>query len=196
MTDFRPHLPAFLRRTPEQVAADEAVQSEMRQALHGRVTRNAQERVVSRGIELEQSVLATLEHNQSDHMVSKLAEALAMQGKYDRAAVIEPSEEKTLEYQAIAEAIERDDSETCDCPQITIETDPQSRKEIRLPSQNVKAMIFSLRHQRLMPLIACEKCGDLQVASLDKFPALAQRMADIEDTHANSRKGIVPSGLR
>lgn len=196
MSDIQTNLPAFLKRTPAEIETAEAQQSEWRQALHGRVQRNAEERVVARGIELESSIRATLAVNQDDHMLSKLADALAMQGRYAEAAVVEPSEEKTLEYQAIHEAIERNDKEKCDCPQFVNEIDPKSGKQIRLPVQNVQQMVFSQKHGSMMPVVTCAHCGDIQVSALSNFPQLAKRAEGIEVANSNARKSSVQTRVR
>lgn len=187
---FNPDLPSFLKQTDAQKAAEDARQAEFRQALHGRVKKSAEERIVTRGIEVELAVRASLpyvEPENLDFQKSKLAEAVAQQGRYAEAVEIEPDEAKASEYQAIQEAIERDDDETCDCPQVELVDDPLNPgKQVRIPNQETRALVYSPKHKKVMPLLTC-RCGHWNVRALPPVLAELEAQRATADREARQR---------
>src|SRR5690349_13491537 len=119
-------IPKWLRRTPEQQAQDDAYQERLRTAKGPHARPTPTEAHLLRAAAVRLSAEAQLEHliNQPDpkaeHIetaLAQLAEAVAMQGDFAAAAELHPVTEHAARYQAIAEAIERDDNEPpCDCP--------------------------------------------------------------------------------
>ena len=194
MTQDRPPtittLPDFLQLTDEQIATSERIQRQVAQAMHGRVQANREEARLIQGIHAERSARATLETlanegrrkgraEAANVQLGRLAEALADQGRFSEAAATHPDAKRAKELRKIQEAIERDDAEICDCKPEEV-NDPVSNKKLRLPLENVVDEVFSPKHKRMMPLIRCNKCGDLNVKALT--PELTRRQAAMMQT--------------
>lgn len=84
-------------------------------------------------------------------LAHRLAENLAIVGRYDLASELEPDPEQRKEYAAILSALVLDDSYSCKCAPGRL---------------YVKQWIFSQKHKRMMPLLACSGCGMLNVSPL------------------------------
>lgn len=86
------------------------------------------------------------------HISRRLAEAYVSIGRFDLAAEIDPRPESRDEYVEILEAINRDDGEwNCECA----------------PGRDfIKREVFSLKHNRMMPMRKCSGCGEMNVAPL------------------------------
>jgi hypothetical protein len=93
----------------------------------------------------------------------QLAERLAIVGRYDLAAEIEPDPVYQDEYVKILEAVFREDDEWCDCGPLR---GSGEYAEIEISQQVVKAEVWSLKHNQMMMLLKCNGCGFLNVASL------------------------------
>lgn len=90
----------------------------------------------------------------------QLAEALAVQGRFDEAAYYAhegKAEDLENEYGAIAAAIGKSDEERCgaDCD-LTFAADPT-----RLTQDDIVAEVFSPKHNAVVPVMRCNICGDL-----------------------------------
>lgn len=182
-------IPRWLRRTPEQQKADDALQARLRSAYGPGIRPTSTERHLMRARAVELSARAQLEHAQTDphakelHIVSaraQLAEARAAQGHFTEAAEIHPDERHCKRYTAIAAAVERPDDETCDCPAETRVPHPADGKTITIQNQNVDEIVFSRKHNRLMPLIACtdRDCGHMNVRPAPQ--ALQRRLSNLK----------------
>jgi hypothetical protein len=159
---------------PERVKEDERRQ-EIRRASFGRGRLTAEERMVSRGMALEEIArmnVRTMEvvreagnnlrakggatQEMLDEEKAKLAEAIAKQGRYLEAAEHHPSKRMAAHYRALAEAIERDDDEECKCP-------PQKAtlagQEIEVDTHNASEIIYSPKHGQGVAVERCTSCG-------------------------------------
>lgn len=87
------------------------------------------------------------------------AEALVTTGEFAKAAEAAASPEHAEFYKAIVEAIKKDDGERCECQ-------PDKVGEKYVNHQFVEAEIWSVFHNRQMPIIKCNKCGHRNVKSL------------------------------
>lgn len=174
-------IPVWLRRTPEQQAADQALQARLKQAYGPGVHPSPTERHLMRADMVERSAKAHLEHlstvDAPDHQLytakGQLAEAWAMKGQFREAAELHPSKEHSDHFNAIADAIERDDSESCECIPETVRH-PVDGKVITLDPTHIEQMVFSGKHRRLMPVVKCP-CGFRNVTHA---PAHVQRRID------------------
>lgn len=108
-------------------------------------------------------------------LMGRLAESLATAGDYSLAAEVAPDLEKAREYAAVFQAMVLDDSHKCRCA----------------PGKSyVKAYIYSQKHQRPMPLIACAGCGVMNVTTLPS------ELADQQSHRAKARQmvaGLTPT---
>ncbi len=84
-------------------------------------------------------------------LAARLAENLSIVGRYDLAAEIAPDPAQQKEYAAVVQALVLDDSYQCQCAP---------------GKQYVKQWIWSPKHGKVMPLIACAGCGTMNVSSL------------------------------
>lgn len=160
---------------PKREAEDARLQ-EIRRASHTRSKLTEEERTVSRGMALEEIARANLQTMQerreqgfnrrawggatldmADEEAMRLAEALAMTGKYRDAAAVCPRKTMASHYEAIAEAIDRDDDEECDCGEMKTKKLKDGR-EVTVPRRHVSQRVFSPKHGRLVELEACA-CG-------------------------------------
>lgn len=204
-------LPIWLQRTPEQVARDEQLQIE-RRASFGRVKMTDEERMIARGAQLEEAGRLNLETAEGDyerlvseaiaegnelepaqvrdlvqtmrHAQSQLAEGMAMQGKYKRAAKAHPDPNRSLYFKRITEAIDRDDEEDCKCKGTWAEIYRDEKGEFKaqrlkkdekpsrkgqvietIPRQSL-ARIYSPKHKRVVDLELCVMCGKLNARPL------------------------------
>jgi hypothetical protein len=163
---------------PKREAEDVRLQ-EIRKASFGRGRLTEEERLVSRGLALEEIALANLESQltvreqgnnrrakggATEKMVeeeeARLAEALAMTGRYREAADTHPQKAMAKHYEAIAEAIERDDDEECDCPPMK-KRKMKDGREIEVPRRHIAQRVFSPVHGRLVELESCTTCAHM-----------------------------------
>jgi hypothetical protein len=94
------------------------------------------------------------------HARATLAEGLAKWGRFAEAAEVHPDEEMQRDYGAIEEAIARDDSEKCDCP------DSEGFGQSITP-RVVNQVVYSEPHNGLVPLVQCSRCGHLNARPLN-----------------------------
>jgi hypothetical protein len=165
-------IPAWLRRTPEQQEQDRALQEQLRTAQGPGRRPNPTEAhliraaAVKRAAEAELHQLRLDTHPDPRHLIgasARLAEALAMEGRFSEAAEIHPSAAHADRFQQIAEAIERDDADSpCDC-EVKQATNPATGQPVALANEIISEMVFSPKHGKLMPLVVCTACGDMNV---------------------------------
>lgn len=168
-------IPVYLRRTPEQQAADDALQARLKSAYGPGVRPNPTERHLMRARAVELSARAQLEHAQTDphakelHVTTaraQLAEARADQGYYLEAAEIHPDEQHCQRYRQIAEAIDRPDDDECGCQPERIQTVKEGKPvTVTIHAENVDAMVFDPRTRRLQGLHRC-RCGAMNVKAI------------------------------
>lgn len=92
-----------------------------------------------------------------------LAERLAITGRYDLAAEIEPESAYRDRYVAILDAVLREDDEWCNCGELR---GSGEHVNLTVSQQVVDEEIFSIRHGQIMMLLKCNSCGFLNVSSL------------------------------
>lgn len=95
----------------------------------------------------------------------RMAERLAIVGRYDLAAEIEPDPAYFDEYVRILEAVFREDDEWCDCGPLRGSGD---YAQLEVSQQVVKGEVWSLKHDGVMMLLKCNACGFMNVTSLPK----------------------------
>lgn len=88
----------------------------------------------------------------------RLAELYAEQGDYRSAIEVTQDPKRRAVYEAAIEAIERPDDEICDCPSERT-YDSAAKREIALRPQVVTETIVSEKHNRLVDVELCSRCG-------------------------------------
>lgn len=161
-------IPVWLRRTPEQQQADQALQDQLRSAQGPGRRPNPTEAhliraaAVKRAAEAELHQLRVDENPDPRHIEgaeARLAEALAAEGRYAEAAELHPSEAHAERFQKIAEAIDRDDNAPrCEC-EVQQTIDPATGQPVVLTTEIISEMVFSPRQGKLLPLVKCVSCG-------------------------------------
>lgn len=106
------------------------------------------------------------------HVAAQLAEAYASAGRFDLAAKYEPGRKQKADYLRIWRAVWRDDSHSCACEP---HRGSGQHARIEVPTQYVRKDIYSVRHDAVLPLVACSKCRCLNVQPLPR--ALAEQRA-------------------
>jgi hypothetical protein len=123
------------------------------------------------------------------HARSRLAEALACQGRYDEAAATECDKEKKAHYRMMWKAVWCDDDHTCPCV-------PFVDGELSLTHDHVAEEVISQKHgNKIMPAVRCNACGSTNVRplthelkQLERHRATMQRLVhgrSGEDLRAN-----------
>jgi predicted nucleic-acid-binding Zn-ribbon protein len=160
MPKIPPKLPSWLARSDTEIAKDEQYQA-MRRASFTRAKLTEGERLVSRGASLERTAKGNLRiaqeqnnHAQITRETANLADALAMQGRYEEAAQLHPSEDARERYSQIQKAIDLDDSEKCKCPDTVTD-------DLSLTPRFSARTIYSLKHKKTISVITCSKCGHM-----------------------------------
>lgn len=189
------NIPIWLRRTPEQQAADQKLQDDLRSAQGPGARPNPTEQHLLRAAAVRRSAEAQLQQLLQDpnadpiHIQTaeaQLAEALAMQGHFVDAAAIHPDEQHRKRYQRIIRAIDKDDNApTCKC-KATHEKDPTSGNQVLVTGEHISEMVFSPKHESLMPLLACSKCQGMNVKPAPQH--LITRIQRVRQEH-NAAKG-------
>lgn len=94
-----------------------------------------------------------------NHLLTLLAEALATCGNYGEALMVLPKHRVDLrcEFERIYGAIERPDDERCgeECKR-KFDADPT-----KVTQESVEKYVFSIKHGRLVPVIRCSSCGEV-----------------------------------
>lgn len=189
-------IPIWLRRTPEQQAADQAYQEQLRSAQGPGRRPNPLERQLIQAAAIKRAAAAELEQLRIDpepdshhlaHAEARMAEALAMEGNFPAAAELHPDPEHTARFEAIAAAIERDDNERCNCP-IQTATDPVTGQPITIYPDVIEEMVLSPKHgNKLVPVVRCTACGDLNVK--ETAPQhLIERLDAVRQQHNAARR--------
>lgn len=185
-------LPPWLKLTPAQREEDKALQTALATVgALGHPTR--EEKILMRAAALQhhaRTQLAVAEFHTSDDEIEQakrtLAEGLAMAGDYREAANLHPDQEPALRFAQIADAIEKDDAERCDCVPAEHEiTEADGTKtKVTIHPRHIRMAVFSKKHGKIMPLIKCQ-CGDENVRALG--PETAARAALVAKARQEAR---------
>jgi hypothetical protein len=202
--------PKFRLDTPERLAAADAAQAELAKKINSPfVQATPEERERGRAARLVAEHKATAEVLASliktygaqsrpqkrrqrelsaaraalPVVLSQLAEAHAAVGHFRLAAECEPDRKLKAYYLRVWRAIWRDDGHWCACPKTTAGH----------TQAFVKQDIYSIRHERVMPLMKCAGCNCLNVAPLK--PELAEQRAHRRAAVALTR-GLAPEDAK
>lgn len=134
-----------LELTPEKI--EELRKEQALRLYRSRARLSPQERRMGRGIELEQ-------HYREVGKPDGLAEALAMQGKYQEAAEVAVNEVLKKELAEKAAAVDASDDD-CKCDNFT------DTGKYSIPNQYIESYGYSAKHDKDMPFIRCTVCGNL-----------------------------------
>lgn len=197
--DFQ--FPSWLQRTDEQLAQEAATQ-DLRRASHTRAHKTLAEELVGRGALLEETARGNLAAAQTDidsgisgQMMDeqmarerrKLAEALAMQGRYNEAVEVSPDDDTTAHYQEIATAIVLPDDARCECPDVE---GTQDGVELSITPRFVSQRIFSTQHNSVVDLVKCSTCGHSNARPL------TGRLLQSQGAQAQNRMAATTEGQR
>jgi len=148
----------WLKGTPEQQQA-EAERQALALASHTRAHLTEAERLIGRGQLLERTARLNLESATDDTRelaLSQLADALAMQGRYQEAAAYHPNEERQEYFENLITALEMPDDEKCEC------ADSEAKLngvDLEITPRFEATRIFSPIHNDVVSLVTCAKCG-------------------------------------
>jgi hypothetical protein len=95
----------------------------------------------------------------------RMAEQLAILGRFDLAAASEPDPVFRDRYMGLLDAVMRNDSEWCDCGDLH---GSGEWSHISVTRQHIAEEVYSLKHARVMPVIRCSGCGGLNVMDAPK----------------------------
>lgn len=147
-------LPTFLRRTPEQIAAEKARQDAIHAAQMKGARLNRSERMLSRAALAEKAIRANLAEISATQQpivwretMVQLAETLAEQGRFEeaaRAAHDGGNSDLYFEYLRLEAAVWRSDRDECAC-------DASHEYTLR--------EVWSEKHLALVPVKTCAVCG-------------------------------------
>jgi len=155
-------LPDFLKRTPEQLAAEESRQTILRDLAAKGAVQSPAEMQVGHAMAAETAIRANLaaidktEHPDAYAQTQlQLAEVLAEQGKFTEAGDLDP------QYKTLMEAVDIDDDHKCECVGEKVQTRNERGEPItvEIPTEFVAQEVFSEKHGKIVPLVVCSKCG-------------------------------------
>jgi hypothetical protein len=193
----RETLPDYLKRPQSEIDADKAA-ARLQAASFTRSRLTEAERLIAEGVKHERIARANLEtqgalrdegHTVSTHgganleMVEqelfRLSHGLELQGRYAEAAEAHPHKRERARLRKIEEAIARPDGEHCECPADTAQI--SGRTFEGHPHYEVKR-VYSRSHGRVVSLMQCRKCGDLNATPTP--PAhLTKTLAAVNASH-------------
>lgn len=122
-----------------------------------------------------------------------LCEALMILGRCAEAMAVATTEDQYARAAELYEAIERDDSEVCECKNPVVEI-PQGVDAFGAPNQragmvvsrfgNPERFILSQKHGQIMPVRRCNQCGHLNCTTEmgDDVHLSQQRRASVPNT--------------
>jgi len=161
---------------PKREAEDARLQ-EIRRASFTRGRLTEAEKMVARGIalqEIAQRNLELVEKNRAEHLATprhkrrkgkvvgelnsqrrhaerQLAEGLHLVGRHREASEVHPDKVMKEHYTEVAEAIDRDDEDECSCP-------PQEFNGQKIDHIRPARMVYSEKHNDLVVMERCVKC--------------------------------------
>lgn len=148
------NFPVWLQGSPEEQEAEAQRQATLR-ASFSRARLTEAEQLIGRGHLLEETARGNIEAARGKDAEARvlaenqLAEALAMQGKFSEAAETHHDVIKRAEFRAVGKALELDDAEKCDCPDLADGLTPRFERK----------RIFSPIHQQVVSVVECQTCG-------------------------------------
>lgn len=150
---MRRTLPAFLQRTDEQKAEDAERQKVLAKEYGPRTRLTREERLIQHAVGREKVVRAELDGLTKDELKDServgrlkemLGDAIADQGRLEEAFEVTSSDERATQYKRRLEAVMKDDDTDCKCK-------PEEGTE----KHRVVDEIFSIKHNRIVPLVEC-----------------------------------------
>ncbi len=196
MTNFdASKIPIWLRRTPAQQADDRALQERLRTAQGPGRRQTPTEAHLIRAAAVKRAAEAELEQLNRDenpnplhieNALKQLADAVAAEGNFIQASEMHPDPVQAERYQKIAEAIERDDGDPgCNC-EAKQGNDPATGQNVVMTPEIISELVFSPKHDKLMPLVLCAACGDMNVKAAPAH--LEERQRAIQEAHRAERE--------
>lgn len=176
-------LPSFLVQTDEEIAAEKERQR-LLAASFTRAKSNPAERMVERGVQMEQIARANIELQKEARAegrnvstrgganqemlaqeLERLAEGLALQGRYVEAADVHPKKLKAKEFTEIQEAIDKAD-DLCECPRKEHKNPLNEKEAVSISPRRELKPVFSSKHGGMVSLMVCDSCGELNARPL------------------------------
>lgn len=179
--------PVWLKGTKEQQEA-ETERQRLALAAHSRGHLSDAERLVGRGVLLEQTARQNLEiakgRNKEARILAQnqLAEGLALQGKYAEAAETHTDRVTRKYYRDIVRAINKPDEDRCKCK------DSQAKMngvDLSITPRFERDKVFSPVHGKIVSLVECSKCGDLNARPLKS--RLIPMQGALQESEANKK---------
>lgn len=159
--------PSDVRRvlalSKEEKAEIKKEQDKLLKLHRSRARLSPEERKLARGIELERHFRQTKNKN-------GLAEALAMQGKYEEAAKVAQTADLKKSLREKRDAVNSADAD-CQC-----DTYYQTGGGVMLPNQHVESYGYSEKHKKVMPFIRCKCCRKLNARPMLSHLAEQRKM--------------------
>lgn len=207
------NFPSYLSRTDAEIEQERLTQ-EQRRAGYSRATLTREEEMISRGELLERTARGNLDAIQKDkeywsegirlmgheltraeelaiqenEELERLAQALALQGRFTEAAT--HSVEQKDHYLGIVNAIAMDDSIKCDCPDTKGKIGEQ---EVSITPRYVAKEVYSINHKKVVSLVVCNSCGhaNARVPS-SRIPLSQSAMANnLAVAKAGTSRGLI-----
>lgn len=150
-------LPAYLT-DPERLKKEAENQAELREAMNVRGRPSPAELARMFAIRKEDTARQALKGADWESAAFQrdlLAEALIEQGRFEDAGHTAHSDHWRKEAYRLKHAMERDDTDNCECPDV----DPNTK----LPHRNVERQIWSEKHKSYMPVVVCNLCGETNI---------------------------------
>lgn len=178
-TEFVPNIPDWLSVTPEEAAklADEQRKRREKLLPVGRDQDEARKRYFENEAELAgqamRSIFATStglqvapeEWPRINFQRARLVDALRILGRYEEALDIAFDQETIDLIEQTRRAVEREDTEDCpagDCVDHR-KTFGKDNREIVTPRKFIRERVYSPKHGKMMSLVVCSQCGDMNV---------------------------------
>lgn len=179
---FQFNLPEFLDN-PERLKKEAEHQQELREAMNvrGRHSPAEQARMFAmRKEDTARNALKDADWETAAFQRDHLAEALIEQGRFAEAAHAAHGDHWKAEAVRLHNAMERDDDENCECPDLDLNT--------KIPHRNIERVVWSERHQAYMPVVVCNLCGETNIRPQpDDMRSVAEKRAKA-NTLAGRRK--------
>lgn len=159
---FKFDLPAYLI-DPERLKKEAENQAELREAINVRGRYSPAEKARMFAIRKEDTARQALEGADWESAAFQrdlLAEALIEQGRFEEAGHTAHGDHWRKEAQRLHHAMDRDDTDNCDCPDV----DPNTN----IPHRNIEKVVFSEKHGGYMPIVVCNLCGETNIRAVNK----------------------------
>lgn len=167
-------LPDFIQLSDEERAREVQRQEKLRREFHSRVRLSSAHQEAARAVIFEQQLREAFEIDGNDETADRLADNLAMQGRFIEAAEIAVSKEARSFYSKAADAIYLDKA-GCEC---TDQVAVVGQHRIRIPVRRVIKEVYSVKHGGFGFLTECATCGDWIFLASDPTPTEISDMTD------------------